>query len=140
MTSKLAKTARWAVRLTGPLQVALGVALWTGHGWSLLPVHMLNGMVFDLALLMLVVVAASRGLRPIAVLGGTALVIAIPLFGIVHASILPGSLHWLVRSAHLLLGIGAMVVANRLAHFVETNPRPAGQAILTTIYQDSHAD
>jgi hypothetical protein len=117
MISRLVKVAQWSIRLTGPAQVALGVAFWVGRAVSLRPVHMLIGMVFDLALLTLVVLAARGGLRPVAVVGGIALALAIPLFGAVHARILPGPAHWVVRSAHLLLGVIAMVVAGRLERF-----------------------
>ena len=85
---------------------------------QLRPVHMLIGMVFDLALLTLVVLAARAGVRPLAVAGGTALALVIPLFGVVQTRILLGPAHWVVRAAHLLLGLIAMLVANRLGRFV----------------------
>jgi hypothetical protein len=120
MTSQLARVARWSIRLTGPAQIVLGVAFWVGRAVQLRPVHMLIGMVFDLAFLTFVVLAARVGVRPVVVAGGIALAVVIPLFGVVQTRILVGPAHWVVRAAHLLLGLIAMVVANRLGRFVSS--------------------
>jgi len=81
---------------------------------------MLVGMLFDLAFALLVVLAAVAGIRRSAVLAGIALAVVIPLFGVVQPRILPGPEHWIVRTAHLLLGVIAMVMAARLAGFVDS--------------------
>lgn len=117
-TSRLAGVARSTIRVTGPIQVLVGIAFWLGRAVPLRPAHMLVGMLFDLAFLSLVVLAALAGIRRVAVLGGIALAIVIPLFGVVQARILPGPHHWVVRGAHLLLGVIAMVMAARLARFI----------------------
>jgi hypothetical protein len=77
-------------------------------------------MLFDLAFVSLVALAAVAGIRRIAVFAGIALAIVIPLFGVVQPRILPGPEHWIVRTAHLLLGVIAMVMAARLARFVDS--------------------
>jgi len=121
MTARLAKPALWTIRLTGPVQVAVGIALWMGRAIPLRPAHMLVGVVFDLALVSLVVLGALAGVRRAAVLAGIALAVVVPVFGVVQARILPGPEHWVVRAAHLLLGIIAMVVATRLARFIHSS-------------------
>jgi hypothetical protein len=40
-----------------------------------------------------------------------------------QSRLLPGPAHWVVKLAHLLIGIVAMVVAARLARFIRSNPR-----------------
>jgi len=119
-TITAATAAQWTIRVTGPVLVALGIAFWTGRLVSLRPVHMLVGMVFDLALALLVGLAAFRGMRTAAVFAGLALALAIPLFGVAQARILVGSMHWVVRATHLLLGVIAMFAGNRLARFVSS--------------------
>ena len=127
MIGKLAGIARWSIWLTGAVQVILGIGFWSGRAVSLRPVHMLVGMVFDLALLTLIALAARAGIRPVAVVGGIVLALVIPLFGVVQARILIGSAHWVVRSAHLLQGLIAMVVAKRLGRFVSSASDAVGR-------------
>lgn len=131
---RLTNIALWAVRLTGPVQVILGLLFWTGRALTLLPLHMLTGMVFVLALLVLGGVAAWSGLRRTLVLLTIALGLVIPLFGVTQARLLPGPAHWIVRLAHLLIGIVAMFVADRLARFIRAHPRRA-RAIPTDVVQ-----
>jgi hypothetical protein len=126
-TSKLAKVAGWSIRLTGVVQVVLGVAFWSGRAVSLRPVHMLIGMVFDLALLLLIVLAARAGIRPLTVIRSVVLALIIPLFGVVQLRLLIGSAHWIVRAAHLLQALIAMIVAERLGRFVRSADAPAGR-------------
>jgi hypothetical protein len=121
----LTSIAQWIVRLTGPTQVVLGLLFWTGRALTLLPLHMLIGMLFVLGLLVLAGLAAWAGLRWRLVLPTVALGVVIPLFGIVQSRLLPGPGHWVVKLAHLLIGIVAMVVAARLARFIRSNPRRA---------------
>jgi hypothetical protein len=118
----LTNIAIWAVRLTGPTQVVLGLLFWTGRALTLLPLHMLIGMVFVLAILVLAGVAARAGLRRALVLLTVALGLVIPLFGITQSRVLPGPAHWVVKLAHLLIGIAAMFVATRLDRFIRSHP------------------
>jgi hypothetical protein len=119
----LTNIARWIVRLTGPTQVVLGLLFWTGRALTLLPLHMLMGMLFVLAYLVLAGLAAWAALRPALVVLTVAWGLVIPAFGIIQSRLLPGPAHWVVKLAHLLIGIVAMIVAARLARFVRSNPR-----------------
>ena len=118
----LTNIARWIVRLTGPTQVVLGLLFWTGRALTLLPLHMLMGMLFVLAYLVLAGLAAWAALRPALVVLTVAWGLVIPAFGIIQSRLLPGPAHWVVKLAHLLIGIVAMVVATRLARFIRSNP------------------
>ncbi|HEY3108076.1 MAG TPA: hypothetical protein VGL23_04950, partial [Chloroflexota bacterium] len=106
---------RWVARLTGLLQLVVGLALWSGNLLQLLQFHMLDGFLFTLAFLAIVVLAAVArvGLGP--VLLGLVWVVAVPVLGVTQGRILPGDLHWLVQVIHLLVGVGAIGFADRLA-------------------------
>jgi hypothetical protein len=123
---------RWVARLTGLLQLVVGLALWSGNLLQLLQFHMLGGFLFTLAFLVIVVLAAFArvGLGPI--LLGLVLVIAVPVLGVTQATILngPSDPHWIVRVVHLLVGVGAIGFADRLAGAILTR-RVQGAALAT---------
>jgi hypothetical protein len=110
--------AQWVIRLTGVTQVTLGLLFWSGRAYNLLPLHMLIGMVFVIALWVLAGLAAWARLGMRWVLLAVGWGILVPLFGIVHPRLLPGPAHWVVRVVHLLIGIAAMVIAGKLAGYV----------------------
>jgi hypothetical protein len=100
--------------ITGIVQLVLGVLLWTGNARHLLPLHMLNGMIFVVALWILAVLCARAGapigLAVLAVVWGA----VVPALGMTQARILPGPAHWVVQVTHLLTGIVAMGLADAL--------------------------
>jgi hypothetical protein len=48
----------------------------------------------------------------------------VPVFGMTQARILPGDLHWIVQAAHLVVGLVAMGLAERLARGVQARVAP----------------
>ena len=112
----------WIVRVAGTLQLVLGALFWTGHAYSFLPLHILSGVVIVLTLWTVAVLAlvarTRRGLALFGLLWG----LALPAFGMVQASVLVGSMHWIIRVLHLIMGLAAMAVAAML-----------GQAILGAV-------
>lgn len=123
-----ATIAQWIVRLTGMTQVALGLLFWTDRALALLPLHMAVGAIFVLALLILVGLAGWAGLRPALVALAAAYGLVIPVFGMTQSRLLPGSGHWIVELLHLLIGIGGMILALRLARHVREHPRAPRQS------------
>lgn len=125
-----ALVTRWIVRLTGLVQIALGLAFWTGHGLSLIPLHMMNGFLVSLGLAVLAVLAWRTGSGGGVAVLGIAWALVLPAFGIVHVGMLPGSWHWIVRVVHLALGLGALGFADRLAELTlrRTDTRAATAA------------
>ncbi|GHO60042.1 hypothetical protein KSB_85170 [Ktedonobacter robiniae] len=92
--------------------LVLGLFIWiTGMSPTMLQiVHALFGLIFVLALLTLGIIAVlNRGTR---LLGTVSLVYAplVPVFGMIQMTLLVGDLHWLIRTAHLLVGLGALVL------------------------------
>ncbi|HYN88759.1 MAG TPA: hypothetical protein VER55_09525 [Ardenticatenaceae bacterium] len=103
------------VRLTGAIEIVLGLLLWTGNATNLVRVHVQVGVVLVLALWALAVLAGlagvSRGLVVLALLWGAAVVI----FGLRQAGFVTGPLHWIVEVLHFLVGLGAIGLAEMLA-------------------------
>jgi hypothetical protein len=110
--------AQWVVRLAGITQVVLGLLFWSGRAHGLLPLHMLIGMLFVIGLWVLAGLAGWAGLGKRWVLRAVSWGIVIPMFGIMHRSLLPGPGHWVMRVLHLLIGVAAMIVASKLAKYV----------------------
>jgi len=109
------RISRWIVRITGLLQVVVGVLIWTRRAPTWIPLHMLVGLVLVLALLTLGGLALRGGLHIGIVLGTFALCFALPWLGMVQAGLLVGPLHWIVQVVHLLLGLGAIRVGEKVA-------------------------
>jgi len=97
----------WTGPLAGIGAITLGLLHWFFR-ISFLQIHMLFGVFVTLALLIAGSVAVfTKGLR---VLGAIAIVFAliVPVFGITQMQILVGDFHWLIRVAHLLVGVAAV--------------------------------
>ena len=107
--------ARWLVRILGIILIILGVLFWTGHALQLVPLHMLLGLLFVLALWLLAGVAFRAG-----GLGGFASAVVVwgiivLVFGMGQRTLMPGGAHWVIQVLHLLIGLAAMGVGDRLA-------------------------
>jgi len=114
------------VRLTGVVQIILGLLIWTESvRASLIPIHMLVGLLFVLALWVLAGVSTRAGI-PMGLAAGVAIGgLVVLVLGMTQASLLPGSsFHWVIEVLHLLIGmaaigsgeaIGARLRRNRLA-------------------------
>jgi hypothetical protein len=118
-------TAQWVVRITGLAQIILGLAFWLGRALSLVPLHMLIGLVLVLTLWVLAGLAAraevSPGLVALAAVWG----LIVLVLGVTQTRILPGSAHWVIELLHLLVGLGAIGLGDRLATMIKSRPEPA---------------
>jgi hypothetical protein len=107
------------VRVAGPILILLGLLFWTGNALSLVPVHMLLGLILVLSLWTIAVLAlvarVSPGLAFLALVWG----LAVPVLGLAQGGLLVGDLHWLIRLLHLLLGLGAIGQAENLARRIK---------------------
>ena len=97
------------------IQIIVGIALWTGHWYSLVNLHMAVGSLFVLMLWAIAGIAIahhqSAGLAAFAIVWG----LVVAAVGMTQQGILPGDLHWIVRVMHLAIGLAAMPIAERLA-------------------------
>ena len=103
------------VRLTFVVQLVLGIGLWTGHFLDFVGVHMGIGIVFVVALWALAIGALRSGGPKNAAWSVLLLGLVIAGFGSSQAKIMIGDMHWIVRAVHLLLALGVMPLAERLA-------------------------
>jgi hypothetical protein len=110
------------MRLAMLLQLIVGIALWTGHLVSLVDLHRTIGGLFVLALWIIAIIALvqrqSPGLAVFGILWG----LAIAGLGFMQQGILVGDLHWIIRVLHLVIGVAAMPIAEKL---VSGAARPA---------------
>ena len=107
--------AQMLVRFTGLINIVLGVLFWTHHALTLIPVHMQVGYVFVLSLWVLALLAAPAGVNPAFV--GLVIVwgFLVSALGMTQDRLLVGNGHWVVQALHLLVGMGAMGLAEGLA-------------------------
>lgn len=89
--------------------LTLGLLFWIAN-IDLLNFHMLLGLIVALTLLVMSIIAVStKGMRIWGIVGIIYAVI-VPIFGLRQAFLLIGDLHWLIQIAHMLVGIGAIVL------------------------------
>ena len=118
----IAGISLWIVRIAGLLQLVLGALFWIGYAYTLIPLHIISGALIVVTLWTVAVLAlitrTRRGLAVFGLFWG----LALPAFGLRQAALLVGSMHWIVRVAHLLMGLAAMAIAGTL-----------GQAVLAAV-------
>jgi hypothetical protein len=94
--------------------LSLGLVIWITDA-NVTSIHMLFGLLVTLALLVMSIIAVStRGMRIWGIVGIVYAVI-VPIFGLTQFNMLPGGLHWLIQTAHMLVGIGALVLTGVMA-------------------------
>jgi hypothetical protein len=103
------------IRVVWLVQLALGVLFWTGNATGLVDLHQLLGILLVLALWTQAILAARAGVEARLVAVAAVWGLLVPIVGLTQTSLLTGSLHWLVQVIHLLLGIGLIALAERLA-------------------------
>lgn len=118
--------------LSAVIAVTLGMGTYTHANFT--SIHMLFGLIVALALLILSIMALVTG--GLGRLGALGIVYALimPTFGVTQQMILAGNLHWLVETAHLAVGFGALALIGTLsarlvrlrqtARYVSAQPQP----------------
>jgi hypothetical protein len=96
------------VRITGVLQLILGLLIWAENMFSLVGIHTLIGLVFVLSLWVLAAVSTRAGVPTTQAAGVIILGLIVLVFGMVQTSLLPGSSHWIIQILHLLIGMAAV--------------------------------
>jgi hypothetical protein len=106
--------ARMGIRITGAIQIILGLILWPGSADALIPVHMLVGIVLVICLWVLAYGAARLGVSPVLVAVAVIWGLVTPILGVAQENLATGSAHWVVQVLHLLVGIGAIGLGEML--------------------------
>ena len=102
-------------RLTGLIQIVLGMLFWVGYAENLIHVHILCGIVLVVSLWALAILSIRAGVKPgLAILALVWGLITI-ILGLEQGRILVSALHWIAQVVHLLVGLGAIGLAEALA-------------------------
>ena len=102
----IARPFRIIATIAALVAVAFGMGTYTHADFT--DIHMLFGLIVALALLILAVITVfSSGLRRLGAIG-IVYAFIVPIFGVTQQMILVGDLHWLVETAHLAVGFGAL--------------------------------
>lgn len=110
--------AQHVVRTLGLIQIAVGVLFWTYNSLNLIPLHMLIGLVFVLALWVLAGVGLRAGVHPGLASTAFAWGVLVVALGMTQMQILTGDLHWIVQVVHLGFGLVAIGFAEVLARHI----------------------
>ncbi|HEX4051182.1 MAG TPA: hypothetical protein VHY19_09910 [Steroidobacteraceae bacterium] len=125
---RTALIARLLLSLLGLALIILGVLFWTGHALSLIQLHMLLGVLFVVCLWVLIALAffarAGRGLALIVLVWS----LIVGALGMAQLRVLPGSLHWVIQSIHLVVGLVAIGLGHALARAMRRGPTAARAA------------
>jgi hypothetical protein len=103
------------IRAAGVVQLVLGLAFWTGNALGLVDLHQLVGILLVLGLWTLAALAARAGVQPGLVAVAAVWGLILPVVGLTQRELLPGSAHIVIEVVHLLLGLGAIGLAETLA-------------------------
>ncbi|MEO9115434.1 MAG: hypothetical protein ABI311_04670 [Gemmatimonadaceae bacterium] len=107
--------AQMVVRLFGVILIVLGGLFWSGSALQLVNTHMLLGVVFVLALWVLSGIGAATRQSGSLVATGFIWGVIVLALGMVQKSLMPGAAHWVIQVLHLLIGLIAMIIGERLA-------------------------
>lgn len=120
---KTARLLEGLLRLCGTAALLLGIAFWLGYGRSLTWLHIRLGTAVVVLLLVIAGLAwRAAGVRLVALAVGWGILVW--FLGMRQGRILPGSFHWVVEVAHLVVGIVAIALGSRLAATVKARSSP----------------
>ena len=106
---------QFAVRILALLLVVLGILFWTGRSFALLPVHMRLGETLIAILWILAGMGLRAGVAPGLGIGAILYGLLAFLFAMNMGGLLPGGAHEIIRVLHLLIGLGAVGLAESIA-------------------------
>jgi hypothetical protein len=111
------KVARMLVRACGVVVLVLGLLFWLGDApRSLVPIHMLLGIVLVLCLWWLAYMGARAGVSKGLVATAVVIGLLTVYVGAAQGSMLPDpSIHWIIQVLHLILGMAAIGLGEALA-------------------------
>ena len=109
------KILQWTVRIAGVVALLLGMSFWTGRAIAPLSVHMTFGGLVALSLAIIAVMAMTHRVRlPVAAVA-VLWAVATVAVGTMQDWWVGAGNHVLIEVVHLVLGIGAIGLAEMLA-------------------------
>jgi hypothetical protein len=121
---KTARLLEGLLRLCGTAALLLGLAFWLGYGRSLTWLHIRLGTAVVVLLWVIAGLAWRAGANVRLVLLAVGWGVLVWFLGMRQGRILPGAFHWVVEVAHLVVGVGAIAMGERLAATAKARPRP----------------
>jgi hypothetical protein len=103
----------WLIRVTGVLVLILGLLIWAQNMTSLFQPHMGLGLLMVLSMWVFAATSVSAGASVGTAVGVALLGLVMLLFGGAQENVLPepNPAHAIIKIVHLLIGLGAMAVA-----------------------------
>jgi hypothetical protein len=108
------------IRVCFVVQLLLGGLFWTNNARGLIPLHQLVGFILVIAIWVQAGLAARAGVNLGLVAFAAVWALGVPILGLNQTELLPGSAHWVIEVIHLLVGIIAVGLAERLATGVQS--------------------
>ncbi len=102
------------VRICGSILIVLGLLFWTGNALALIPLHILVGVVLVLALWFMAFLAWRAGANIAVLVLADVWGVLMAVLGLTQSGLMVGPSHWVIRVLHLLVGIGAIGLAEGL--------------------------
>ena len=103
------------IRALGVVQLVLGIIFWTGNALGLVDLHQLLGILLVLGLWTQAALAHRAGVQPGLVAAAAVWGLIVVVVGLTQRELLGGSAHIVIEVLHLLLGLGALGLAETLA-------------------------
>ena len=105
----------WLLRVAWIIALVMGVALWFGHGYQYLKIHMWIGFVITFDLLLLPIAGLLARVPPVLPRVAILWAVGLPVIGISQMRVMPGPNHWVIQVVHLIFGLGAMGLGEAIA-------------------------
>jgi hypothetical protein len=120
----VARLFRIIATIAALVAVAFGIGTYSHADFT--TIHMLFGLIVTLALLILSIMAVfTSRLRRLGAIG-IVYALILPIFGATQQMILPGDLHWLIQTTHLIVSFGAIpFIDNISARYLSLKRTPA---------------
>ena len=112
---KNASILQWVIRMTGLIQLILGIIIWKGNADFLIIYHILVGSILVIGLWVLAYQAWRAGVSKWLVILTAVWGLILPIWGLAQDKLLPETGHWIIQVLHLLCGVGAVGIAEMLA-------------------------
>jgi hypothetical protein len=117
--------ARMALRLTFLIQIILGLIIWTGQFDALIPIHVLDGILFVLALLAMAFFGARAGVSG-GLVGMTVVwAVLVPAIGLIQVPLMDAGTPLVLQLVHLVVGVAAMGTAEAVGRRMTSAQEPA---------------
>lgn len=113
------------IRVVGVALIILGILVWPGTRDGLISVHIVLGVILVLALFGLAAQAARAGVNAKGVWLAVVWGLVTAALGTAQQNLLSGASHWVVQVLHLILGLGAIGIAELLG--ANTRRAPAAR-------------